>query len=126
LEPLLSTLDTTARNTPSLQAADLLAIPLRGTKLVVMSACESGELQHRVSNEIYGFPWVLLAAGSETVVTSRWLVNGATNGEWMKSFYAAVAGGASPATAAARAMRIMLKTNNASPYYWAAMQVNGR
>lgn len=125
-EPLLSTVGTTARSTPSLQAADLLAIPLRGTRLVVMSACESAELQHRVSNEIYGFPWVLLAAGSENVVTSRWRVNGATNGEWMKSFYAALAGGASPATAAAGAMRAMLKADHTSPYYWAAMQVNGR
>jgi len=126
LEPLLSTVGTTVRGTPSLQAADLLAIPLRGTRLVVMSACESGELQHRVSNEIYGFPWVLLAAGSENVVTSRWRVNGATNGAWMKSFYAALVEGASPATAAAGAMRTMLKADHTSPYYWAAMQVNGR
>ncbi|HVH84660.1 MAG TPA: CHAT domain-containing protein, partial [Steroidobacteraceae bacterium] len=126
LEPLLSTLGATVKGTPSLEAADLLAIPLRGTRLVVMSACESGELQRRVSNEIYGFPWVLLAAGAENVVTSRWRVNGASNGEWMKSFYAAVASGAPPAAAAAGAMRTMLKASHTSPYFWAAMQVTGR
>jgi CHAT domain-containing protein len=110
----------------SLLAADILALPLRGMKLVVMSACESAELQHRISNEIYGFPWVLLAAGAENVVTSRWLVNGGSNSRWMRSFYAAVAGGASPAEALATAMRTMLKEDRSKPYYWAAMQVSGR
>ena len=125
-EPLLSALGGTVQDTPGLVAADFLAIPLRGTKLVVMSACESAELQHRVSNEIYGFPWVLLAAGAENVVSSRWRVNGASNSEWMRSFYAAVGKGASPAEAAADAMRAMLRANRASAYHWAAMQVDGR
>jgi CHAT domain-containing protein len=44
----------------------------------------------------------------------------------MKSFYGEVAGGASPAQAAAEAMRAMIKSEHRSPYYWAAMQVSGR
>jgi CHAT domain-containing protein len=125
-EPLLSSLSLSGGPAPVLTAADLLAVSLHGLRLVVMSACESAEQQHRVSNEVYGFPWVLLAAGAENVVTSRWRVNGASNSDWMNSFYAAVAAGASPAQAAAEAMRAMIKAQHRSPYYWAAMQVSGR
>jgi len=124
-EPLLSSLATTLQASSPVTAADLLSIPLRDTHLVVMSACESGELEHRLSDEIYGFPWAVLAAGAENIVTSRWLVDGASNSEWMGHFYATLTAGASPAQAAATAMRTMLKTRR-SPYYWAAMQVQGR
>ena len=125
-EPLLSTLAETSGEAAPLSAAGLLALPLSGLKLVVLSACESGEVQHRISNEIYGFPWVLIADGAENVLTSRWRVNGASNGRWMQSFYAAIADGASPAEAAAAAMRAMLKEDGSKPYFWAAMQVIGR
>ena len=91
-----------------------------------MSACESGTLKVRISNEIYGFPWALLAGGAKNVVTSRWRVDGASNGRWMQSFYASIANGSSPAEAAATAMREMRKEGRSQPYFWAAMQVNGR
>ena len=63
----------------------------------------------QISNEIYGFPWALLAGGAENVVTSRWRVDGASNGKWMHTFYAAIASGSTPAEAAATAMRQMRK-----------------
>jgi CHAT domain-containing protein len=126
IEPLLSSLTETSRRSPPLPAAALLSLPLRGMKLVVLSACESGTLQVRISNEIYGFPWALLAGGAENVVTSRWRVDGASNGRWMRTFYASIASGSSPAQAAAAAVREMRKENGSHPYFWAAMQVNGR
>jgi CHAT domain-containing protein len=110
----------------SVPATALLALPIEGMKLVVLSACESGRLGVRISNEIYGFPWALLAGGVENVVTSRWIVAGASNGAWMQSFYGSLANGSSPAVAAAFAMRTMQKEGTRSPYFWAAMQVNGR
>ena len=69
---------------------------------------------------------ILLAGGAENVVTSRWRVDGASNGRWMRTFYASIASGSSPAQAAAVAMREMPKENGSHPYFWAAMQVNGR
>ena len=126
IEPLLSTLTETSHRSPALSAAALLALPLNGIKLVVLSACESGTLKVRISNDIYGFPWALLAGGAKNVVTSRWRVDGASNGRWMQSFYASIANGSSPAEAAATAMREMRKEGGSQPYFWAAMQVNGR
>ena len=123
-EPLLSTLRQNELGGANIPAADLIALPLNGMKLAVLSACESGRIGTRISNEIYGFPWALMAGGVETVVLSRWLVNGDSNSKWMQSFYEAAAGGASPAAAAARAARDMRRSGVRNPYYWAAMQVS--
>jgi CHAT domain-containing protein len=125
-EPLRSSLADTSHRSQPLLATSLLSLPLKGMKLVVLSACESGRVEVRISNEIYGFPWVLLAGGVENVVTSRWVVDGGSNGAWMKFFYSALAKGASPAESAATAMRAMRASGEANPYSWAAMQVNGR
>lgn len=125
-EPLLSTLiDPDAPDDP-LRASDLLAVPLAGRPLVVLSACESGRTSARISNEIFGFPWALLAGGVEAAVVSRWRVDGSSNSEWMHEFYAAVSTGAPPSAAAATAMRHMRANGRTRPYHWAAMQVIGR
>jgi CHAT domain-containing protein len=92
----------------------------------VLSACKGGQVDARISGEIYGFPWALLAGGAEAAVLSRWDVNGDSNGKWMGVFYREVASGAPAAQAAAAAMRDMRKSGLTHPYYWAAMQVSGR
>ena len=125
-EPLLSALvDPNAPDDP-LRAADLLALPLAGRPLAVLSACESGRTSTRISNEIFGFPWALLAGGAEAAVVSRWQVNGSSNSAWMHDFYSALASGAPPSDAAAAAMRHMRASGRTHPYFWAAMQVIGR
>ncbi len=125
-EPLLSALIDPAAPADPLRAADLLGIPLAGRPLVVLSACESGRTGARISNEIFGFPWALLAGGAEAAVLSRWRVDGSSNSDWMHGFYAAAATGAPPSDAAAAAMRHMRANGRTHPYYWAAMQVIGR
>jgi CHAT domain-containing protein len=125
-EALLSTLDPTSRQMdPALFAAELLALP-PGIHLAVLSACDGGRVASRISGEIYGFSWALLASGVESAVLSRWRVDGDSNGLWMKLFYRELAKGVSPAVAASRAMREMRNTGYVHPYYWAAMQVSGR
>ena len=125
-EPLLSTLHPTLQSANAITAADMLSVPLSGNRLVVLSACESGEVERRISNEIYGFPWSLLAGGAENVVASRWIVNGESNSVWIGKFYGAISTGASVAEAAALATRFMLATERMKPNHWAAMQVIGR
>jgi len=125
-EALLSSLRATRSSDPPILAAELLALPLRGLSLAVLSACQGGQVGTRISGEIYGFPWALLAGGTKATVLSRWDVNGGSNGQWMGVFYRELAGGASPAMAGATAMREMRKAGVTHPYYWAAMQVSGR
>ena len=125
-EALLSSLAATRSTDPPILAAELLALPLRGLPLAVLSACKGGQVGARISGEIYGFPWALLAGGTAATVLSRWDVNGDSNGRWMGVFYRELARGASAAVAAATAMREMRKAGLTHPYYWAAMQVSGR
>jgi hypothetical protein len=125
-EPLLSSLAPTTRTDAPVLAADLMALPLKGVRLVVLSACKGGRVGARISGEIYGFPWALAAGGAEATVLSRWDVNAGSNGKWMGVFYREIAAGASAPLAAATAMREMHKSGLTHPYYWAAMQVSGR
>jgi len=125
-EALLSSLDRTRSADAPILAAELVALPLRGVQLAVLSACQGGRVGTRISGELYGFPWVLLAGGATATVLSRWDVNGASNGQWMGVFYRELGRGVSIATAAAAAMREMRKQGIVHPFYWAAMQVSGR
>ena len=125
-EALLSSLRPTARaSDPPILAAELVALPLQGLPLAVLSACKGGEVGARISGEIYGFPWALLVGGASATVLSRWDVNGESNGRWMGIFYRELSGGASTAVAAATAMRELRKAGFPHPYYWAPMQVSG-
>ena len=109
-EALLSSVAPTGRPRNSITAAGLTALPLRGLRLAVLSACKGGQIEARISGEIYGFPWALAAGGAEATVLSRWDVNAESNGKWMGVFYREVAGGAPVPLAAATAMREMRKS----------------
>ena len=125
-EPLLSRLAPTRSADSPILAAELIALPLKGVRLVVLSACKGGRVGARISGEIYGFPWALTAGGAEATVLSRWDVNAGSNGKWMGAFYREVAAGAPVSLAAAAATREMRKSGLTHPYYWAAMQASGR
>lgn len=126
-EPLLSALSPSDDGAEPVYAADLLAWDLRGLRLAAFSACESGRAGARISGEIFGFPWALLAGGAQSIVLSRWLVDADANASWMQSFYQRVLRGDPPAIAAQAAMRAVRSMGNGRdhPYYWAAMQVTG-
>ena len=125
-EALLSSLQGPRLNDPPILAADLLALPLRGLRLAVLSASKGGQVSERISGEMLGFPWALLAGGTAAVVLSRWDLNGDSHSRWMGVLYRELSGGAPAAAAAATAMREMRKSGVTHPYYWAAMQVSGR
>jgi CHAT domain-containing protein len=121
-EPLLSTLAFAEPIT----ATDLIDAPLRHTDLVVLSGCETGEVERRISGEIYGLPWALTVAGASGAIVSRWRIDPHFNAPWMTHFYTAIAQRRSPALAAAVASRAMIAAGNRHPYRWAAMQVSAR
>jgi CHAT domain-containing protein len=124
-EPLMSKMFNQS-GSRSIYAAGMIGLPLQGLHLAVLSGCETGQVGLRVSKEIYGFPWALLAGGVDAALVSRWLVDATSNGAWMREFYHAAASGLSPAQAAAEAMRRMRAAGTTHPRFWAAMQVTGR
>lgn len=130
-EPLQSSLRLNnpklSRGDNEITAAELLAVDWRDTGLAVFSACEGARMNIRISNEVYGLSWAPLIGGVDHVVMSRWRVQGDSNADWMASFYRdLVAQKASPALAAAAAMRTMIAGEQRDPFYWAGPQVFGR
>lgn len=82
----------------ALTVADLVNQKLKA-KLVVLSACRSGEGEVAGGDEIMGFTRALLAAGVQSVVVSLWPVDDQRTTLLMEGFYKALLAGAPPAVA---------------------------
>ena len=127
-EPMLSylALARSANDDGRLTAAEMFGLPLDKSRLVVLSACETGRAEATHGNEILGMVRALLYAGAETLVLSNWKVDSAATALWMQSFYEAAL--SRPPAEAARAALVKVKSNPAysHPYYWAAFTMIGR
>ena len=77
---------TTGEADATLSMAEVHALELRRTKLVVLSACDTfkGELR---SDGVVGITRAFVAAGTPTLVASLWKVDDAATLELMRRFY---------------------------------------
>ena len=71
-----------------LTALETAGLNLWGTKLVVLSACETGLGDLRSWEGIYGLRRALILAGSETQVVSLWKVSDNATSDLMYDYYA--------------------------------------
>ncbi len=127
-EPLLSYLHLApgSGDDGKLTAAEMFGLPLEKSRIVVLSACETGRAEATHGNEILGMVRALLYAGAGTLVLSYWEVDSAATAQWMRGFYDAAR--SKPPAAAARAALSLVKSNPDynHPYFWAAFMVVGR
>lgn len=70
-----------------LTALEMAGLDLRGTKLVVLSACETGLGDVRFGAGVYGLRRALVLAGSETQVMSLWKVSDVGTRDLMTAYY---------------------------------------
>ena len=70
-----------------LTALEVAGLNLWGTKLVVLSACETGLGDVKNREGVYGLRRALVLTGSETQVISLWKVNDAGTRDLMKAYY---------------------------------------
>ena len=70
-----------------LTAYEVAGLDLDQTRLVVLSACDTGTGLHRRGQEIQGLRWGFRAAGAQSLVTSLWRSNDAVTRKLMRSFY---------------------------------------
>jgi CHAT domain-containing protein len=126
LEPMLSYLQLgkDARDNGRLTAAEMFGLPLGKARLVVLSACETGEAEATPGNEVLGIERALLYAGANNLVLSLWPVDAASTALWMKTFHAEARH--KPLAEAAQAASIEVKKKFPQPYYWAAFRLVGR
>lgn len=127
-EPLLSYLNlgSGGGDDGKLTAAEMFGLPLEKSRLVVLSACETGRAEATHGNEIHGMVRALIYAGAGTLVLSYWEVDSAATALWMQSFYRAAQ--SRPLAEAARSALIQVKARPeySHPYYWAAFTMIGR
>jgi CHAT domain-containing protein/tetratricopeptide (TPR) repeat protein len=109
-----------------LTALEASAMDLWGTKLVVLSACETGVGEVENGEGVYGLRRGLVLAGASTVVMSLWRVDDDATRDLMVAYYAALekGGGRSEALRDAQLATFAMKGRR-HPYFWAGFIPTG-
>lgn len=105
-------------------AYEIMAMDLRGTQLVTLSACETGRGTVFGRHGITSLQRAFLVAGSESVLATLWRIDDRTTPDWIGAFYDALAAGHTRAQAVQDAMKAQIATRP-HPYYWAAFELTG-
>ena len=101
-----------------LTAEEISQLDLSNTKLVVMSACETGKGFVDPIDGIIGLQRAFKKAGAKTIVMSLWKVNDEATSLMMSSFYKYLIGGKERHEALELARRDVEK-EYPDPFYWA-------
>lgn len=121
-----------------LTALEATGLDLWGTKLVVLSACETGIGEVKNGNGVYGLRRALVLAGAESEVMSLWQVSDEATRDLMISYYKRLQAGEGR-TEALRAVQLemlrggeqslkdegRLKQNRSHPFFWASFIQSG-
>jgi CHAT domain-containing protein/lipopolysaccharide biosynthesis regulator YciM len=103
-----------------LTALEVAGLDLWGTKLVVLSACDTGVGETTNSEGVYGLRRALVLAGAESHVMSLWQVADQTTRELMVGFYKELQRGARRSEALRTVqLRLLRNGNRRHPFYWA-------
>ncbi len=109
-----------------LTALEATGLDLWGTKLVVLSACETGVGDVQNGEGVYGLRRALVLAGAESEMISLWKVNDDATRDLMVDFYKRLESGVGRSEALRQVQLKMLKTTDHNhPYFWAAFILSG-
>jgi CHAT domain-containing protein/tetratricopeptide (TPR) repeat protein len=115
---------STSQDDGLLTALEMTGLDLWGTKLVTLSACETGLGSIQVGEGVYGLRRALVLSGAETSLLSLWKVADRETAELMADYYRRIEEGAGRGEAMRQAQleRIGRKVH---PFFWAAFIVSG-
>jgi CHAT domain-containing protein len=109
-----------------LTALEASGLNLWGTKLVTLSACDTGVGEVRDGEGVYGLRRAFVLAGAETVVMSLWSVSDYIARETMVAYYMGLRAGLGRGDALRQAKLAMLKRQGRQhPFYWASFIQSG-
>ena len=104
-----------------LTALEASGLNLWGTKLVVLSACDTGLGEVRNGEGVYGLRRAFVLAGTESLVMSLWSVSDYVTRELMTNYYKNLKLGMGRGAALRQVQLEMLKKNGRQhPFYWAS------
>lgn len=110
-----------------LTALEVASLNLRGTRLVVLSACETGLGDVADGEGVYGLRRAFVLAGAESLLMSLWQVSDRRTADLMQQYYQRLAQGTGR-SAALRQVQLAALQNPAHrhPYFWAAFFLSGQ
>jgi CHAT domain-containing protein/tetratricopeptide (TPR) repeat protein len=109
-----------------LTALEAAGLDLTGTRLVVLSACQTGVGKVTNGDGVYGLRRALVIAGAESLVMSLWQVDDDATQALMTGFYQRLERGAGRGPALRDAQRALAADPRyAHPYYWAGFLPTG-
>jgi CHAT domain-containing protein len=104
-----------------LTALEASNLNLWGTKLVTLSACDTGVGEVKNGEGVYGLRRAFFLAGAETLVMSLWPVSDSVTREMMTAYYTGLKTGLGRGEALRQAQLAMLtRKNRLHPFYWAS------
>ena len=120
-----------------LTALELAALDLHGTRLAVLSACDTGLGASEIREDpkwstgrgqgLYGLRRALVLAGAETQLVSLWRVDDASTRDLMSAYYQKLAQGQPRGEAMRQVQLAMARGNERShPYFWASFILSGQ
>lgn len=109
-----------------LTALEATALDLWGTRLAVLSACETGVGETRRGDGVYGLRRALVMAGAESQLMTLWQVSDLATRDLMTAYYRQLQGGTGRADGLRAVQKTMLATRDRRhPYYWASFILSG-
>jgi len=110
-----------------LTAIEVLGLNLYGTRLVVLSACETGLGEIHVGEGVYGLRRAFQEAGARTIINSLWEVSDQGTQRLMTALYKNILKGM-PVRKAFRKAQLGMKNSImwSHPYIWSAFFMVGR
>lgn len=110
-----------------LTALEAGSLDLWGTKLAVLSACDTGVGEVRNGDGVYGMRRAFMTAGAESLVTSLWKVDDEATRGLMAGYYRELLAGVGRGEALRRVQLATLRNaKQRHPYYWAAFTLTGQ
>lgn len=109
-----------------LTALEVAGLDLYGTRLVVLSACETGVGEARNGDGVHGLRRAVMMAGAQTLVMSLWRIADEDTRELMVGYHRRLqdGGGRSEALREA-ALSVRSRPGNHHPFYWAGFIASG-
>ena len=104
-------------------ALRLGGLRLRGTEIVVLSACKSAQGEIRAGEGVAGLNQAFFVAGARSVLSGLWSVPDEETAEFMMTFYEFLTAGLGAAESLRRTKLRYATTLH--PHYWAAFVLNG-
>ena len=119
--------DIDTDNDGVLTALEVLGINFSGTRLVVLSACETGVGEIHAGEGVYGLRRAFQEAGAESVVSTLWPVSDEGTRRLMTNFYDQLLKGNHPRKALKESQLSLISSEDWNhPYFWSSFVMVSR